>query len=107
MTEHSLDRLYRQVVSRKSADPQTSYTARLFKEGVAKCAKKLGEEGVEAALAGVLGDHKGLVAESADLLYHLAVVWAVVGVAPDEVYAELKARENKSGLDEKASRRGT
>ncbi len=56
--------------------PQQSYTARLFKEGIAKCAKKLGEEGVEAALAGALGDHKGLVLESADLLYHLAVVWA-------------------------------
>jgi phosphoribosyl-ATP pyrophosphohydrolase len=107
MTEHSLDRLYKQVVSRKNADPQVSYTARLFKDGIAKCAKKLGEEGVEAALAGVLGDHKGLVAESADLLYHLIVVWAAVGVTPDEVYAELKARESKSGIDEKASRRGT
>ena len=107
MSEHSLDRLYNQVVSRKNADPQVSYTARLFKDGIAKCAKKLGEEGVEAALAGVLGDHKGLVAESADLLYHLIVVWAVVGVTPDEVYAELKAREKQSGIDEKASRRGT
>ena len=107
MTEHSLDRLYNQVISRKGADPQQSYTARLFKDGIEKCAKKLGEEGVEAALAGALKDHKGLVLESADLLYHLAVMWAVVGVKPDEVYAELRARENKSGLDEKASRRGT
>jgi phosphoribosyl-ATP pyrophosphohydrolase len=107
MTEHSLDRLYSQIVSRKGADPKTSYTARLFGEGIEKCAKKLGEEGVEAALAGALNHHKELVAESADLLYHLLVVWAMVGVKPDEVYAELKARENKSGLDEKASRRGT
>jgi phosphoribosyl-ATP pyrophosphohydrolase len=107
MTEHSLDRLYNQIVSRKGADPKVSYTARLINDGIAKCAKKLGEEGVEAALAGALGDHKGLVSESADLLYHLLVVWAVVGVKPDEVYAELKARETKSGLDEKASRRGT
>src|SRR3954466_11847372 len=107
MTEHSLDRLYNQIVSRKTADPQTSYTARLYRDGIAKCAKKLGEEGVEAALAGVLRDHKGLVLESADLLYHLLVVWAIVGVKPEEVYAELQARENKSGLDEKASRRGT
>lgn len=107
MTEHSLDRLFNQIVSRKGADPKVSYTSRLFNDGIAKCAKKLGEEGVEAALAGVLNDHKGLVAESADLLYHLLVVWALVGVKPDEVYAELKARENKSGLDEKASRRGT
>jgi phosphoribosyl-ATP pyrophosphohydrolase len=107
MTEHSLDWLYNQVVSRKNADPKVSYTARLFGEGIGKCAKKLGEEGVEAALAGAFGDHKGLVSESADLLYHLLVVWALVGVKPEEVYAELKARENKSGLDEKASRRGT
>ncbi len=74
MTEHSLDRLYGQVVSRKNADPQVSYTARLFKEGITKCAKKLGEEGVEAALSGVTGDRKGLISESADLLYHLIVV---------------------------------
>ncbi len=107
MTEHSLDRLYSQVISRKGADPKVSYTARLFKDGIGKCAKKLGEEGVEAALAGVTNDHKGLVAESADLLYHLIVVWAMVGVKPEEVYAELSARENKSGIDEKASRRGT
>lgn len=107
MSEHSLDRLFNQVVSRKNADPQQSYTARLFKEGVAKCAKKLGEEGVEAALAGALGDRKELIAESADLLYHLVVLWAIVGVKPEEVYAELTARENQSGLVEKASRRGT
>jgi phosphoribosyl-ATP pyrophosphohydrolase len=107
MTEHSLDRLYNQVVSRKGADPQKSYTARLYKDGIAKCAKKLGEEGVEAALAGVLHDKKGLISESADLIYHLVVVWAMVGVTPDEVYAELTARESQSGLGEKASRRGT
>lgn len=106
MTEHSLDRLFNQVMVRKSADPQQSYTARLFKDGVAKCAKKLGEEGVEAALAGALGDHKGLVSESADLLYHLTVLWAIVGVTPAEVYAELQARENRSGLDDKAGRKG-
>lgn len=107
MTEHSVDRLYNQVVSRRNADPKVSYTARLLGEGVGKCAKKLGEEGVEAALAAALNDRKGLVSESADLLYHLVVVWALMGVKPDEVYAELLARENKSGIDEKASRRGT
>jgi len=107
MTEHSVDRLYKQVVSRKGADPKVSYTARLFGEGVGKCAKKLGEEGVEAALAAALNDRKGLISESADLIYHLVVVWALMGVKPDEVYAELTARENKSGIDEKASRRGT
>ena len=106
MTEHSLDRLFNQVVMRKSADPQQSYTAKLFKDGVAKCAKKLGEEGVEAALAGALGDHRSLVTESADLLYHLTVLWAIVGVTPAEVYAELQAREGRSGLDDKAGRKG-
>ena len=106
MTEHSLDRHFNQVTARMTADPQKSYTAKLFKDGVAKCAKKLGEEGVEAALAGALGDHKGLVAESADLLYHLTVLWAIVGVAPNEVYAELQEREKRSGLDDKAGRKG-
>jgi phosphoribosyl-ATP pyrophosphohydrolase len=105
MTEHPMDRLYEQVSLRKSADPQVSYTAKLFKEGLAKCAKKVGEEGVETALAAVGGDKSALILESADLLYHLAVLWAATGVNPSEVYRELAAREGRSGLDVKAARK--
>jgi phosphoribosyl-ATP pyrophosphohydrolase len=101
---HPIDRLFAIVESRKTADPGASYTASLIKEGVGRCAKKFGEESVEALLAAVTGDHKGTVAESADVLYHLMVLWAASGVAPAEVYAELRRREGQSGLEEKASR---
>ena len=106
MNEHPFDRLYDQVLARKSADPARSYTAKLLKEGVAKCAKKVGEEGVEVALAALAGDKKERVAESADLLYPLCVLWVASGVDPADVYQELQAREGRSGLDDKAARKG-
>ena len=106
MTEHPFDRLYDQVLARKSADPARSYTAKLLKEGVVKCAKKVGEEGVEVGLAAVAGDKKERIAESADLLYHLCVLWVAAGVDPADVYQELQAREGRSGLDDKAARKG-
>jgi phosphoribosyl-ATP pyrophosphohydrolase len=106
MTEHPFDRLFAQVSLRKDASPEASYTAKLLKEGIFKCAKKVGEEGVEAALAAVSGDKKTTVEESADLLYHLAVMWVAAGVTPEMVYAELTAREGRSGLDDKAARKG-
>lgn len=106
MSEHPVDRLYSQVLARKSADPSLSYTAKLLKEGVAKCAKKVGEEGVEVGIAALSGTSKERVAESADLLYHLCVLWVAAGVDPNEVFAELTAREGRSGLDDKAARKG-
>lgn len=106
MSEHPIDRLHAQVLLRKSADPAQSYTAKLFGEGTAKCAKKVGEEAVEVAIACLGDDHKAKVEESADLLYHLCVLWAASGVKPEDVYAELHARENRSGLDSKAARKG-
>jgi phosphoribosyl-ATP pyrophosphohydrolase len=106
MTEHPLDRLYDQVLARKSADPARSYTAKLLNEGVAKCAKKVGEEGVEVGIAALVGDARERVAESADLLYHLCVLWVAAGIDPADVYAELAAREGRSGLDDKAARKG-
>lgn len=106
MSEHPIDRLHAQVLLRKSADPAQSYTSKLFSEGTAKCAKKVGEEAVEVAIACLGDDHKSKVEESADLLYHLCVLWAASGVSPAEVYAELAARENRSGLDSKAARKG-
>lgn len=107
MSEHPIDRLYDQVLARKSADPSKSYTAKLLREGVTKCAKKVGEEGVEVGIAAIAGDKRERVAESADLLYHLCVLWVAADVDPQDVYAELAARENRSGLDDKAARKGT
>ena len=105
MSEHSLDRLCATIAARKGADAQTSYTAKLLAAGVEKCAKKFGEEAVEAVIAATASDAKALTAESADVLYHLLVLWAAAGVTPDDVYAALKAREAQSGLQEKASRK--
>ena len=106
MNQHAIDRLYQQVQIRTNADPAQSYTAKLLKEGVAKCAKKVGEEAVEVAIAALAGDKRERVCESADLLYHLCVLWVASGIDPAEVYAELNAREGRSGLDDKAARKG-
>jgi phosphoribosyl-ATP pyrophosphohydrolase len=102
--EHVLDRLYLVIDSRKGADPDTSYTARLFSRGRQQIAKKLGEEAVEALIEGIRGDRPKLVGESADMLYHLLTLWAAVGVKPKAVWTELARREGLSGIAEKASR---
>src|SRR5258708_24579774 len=78
----ALERLWRVIEARRGADPETSYTARLFARGNAKIAQKLGEEAVEAVIEGVRGDRAALVGGSADLFYHLPVLWAAVGVSP-------------------------
>jgi len=102
--DHALDRLFAIIAARKTADAGTSYTARLLKDGVERCAKKFGEEAVEAAIAAVAGKRDATIAESADALYHLLVLWAACGIEPEEVYGALAAREGRSGLEEKASR---
>ncbi len=99
-----LQRLYDVIEARKGDDPEASYTARLFADGLPKIAQKLGEEAVETVIAGASGDADGTVRESADLLYHLLVLWAQLGIAPDDVWAELNRREGTSGLTEKAAR---
>ena len=104
MTDHALDRLFATIIARKGADAGASYTAQLLTAGMEKCAKKFGEEAVETVIAAVARDPQALAAESADVLYHLAVLWAAAGITPDDVYAVLKAREAQSGLAEKASR---
>jgi phosphoribosyl-ATP pyrophosphohydrolase len=103
--EHVLDRLYLVIDSRKGADPDTSYTARLFSRGRQQIAKKLGEEAVEALIEGIRGDRPKLVGESADMLYHLLTLWAAIGVKPKAVWTELARREGLSGIAEKASRK--
>ena len=103
--EHVLDRLYVVIDSRKGADPDTSYTARLFSRGRQQIAKKLGEEAVETVIAAVENDRDHLIAESADLLFHLLVLLKARGVKLDEVEAALAQRTSISGLEEKASRK--
>jgi len=100
----TLDRLWLTIQSRRGADPQSSYTARLFARGRAKIAQKLGEEAVETVIEGVGDNRAALVGESADLLYHLLVLWAAAGVSPADVAAELVRRENISGIAEKRAR---
>ena len=100
----ALDRLWRVIQSRRGADPQSSYTARLFSRGRTKIAQKLGEEAVEAVIEGVRDNPSGLVGESADLLYHLLVLWAAAGISPADVATELMRREGTSGIEEKRAR---
>jgi phosphoribosyl-ATP pyrophosphohydrolase len=99
-----LERLYAVIESRRGADPDTSWTAKLFATGLPKIAQKTGEEAVETVIAAMGGDKAALTAESADLLYHLLVLWAEAGVAPADVWAELARREGTSGIDEKSAR---
>ena len=101
-----LDRLYAVIESRRSADPERSHTARLLAKATAKIAQKLGEEAIETVIAGIEGEPAVLAAESADLLYHLLVLWADRGIRPEEVWGELERRRSSSGIDEKASRKG-
>jgi phosphoribosyl-ATP pyrophosphohydrolase len=101
----TLERLWQAIESRRGADPETSYTARLFARGTVKIAQKLGEEAVEAVIEGVRGDRVALVGESADVLYHLLVLWAACGIGPADVAAELARREGTSGIAEKKGRK--
>jgi phosphoribosyl-ATP pyrophosphohydrolase len=101
----AIDRLFATIAARKGADPSQSYTASLLAAGVEKCARKFGEEAVEAIVAAVGRDRAELVKESADVLYHLLTLWTAAGITPEEVYAELSGREAQSGLAEKASRK--
>ena len=99
-----MDRLWNVVLSRREADPTISHSARLLSRGMPKVAQKFGEEAVECLIEAVSGNHDALVAESADVLYHLIVMWVAAGVEPNEVWAELERREGISGVLEKASR---
>ena len=105
MDKHAIDTLFEVIQSRQGADPETSYTAKLFAKGRKKIAQKVGEEAVETALAALAEGPAGVAAESADLLYHLLVLWAEMGVSPDDVWAELNRRAGVSGIDEKNSRK--
>jgi phosphoribosyl-ATP pyrophosphohydrolase len=105
MAKFTLHDLERRVQDRATESAEVSYTRKLLDRGVVHCAKKLGEEAVEAALAAVSENKTRLIGEAADVLYHLLVVLHARGVALDEVEAELGARTRQSGLDEKAARK--
>ena len=104
MSELSLEQLAETIAQRARSDDPSSYTAKLMRDGVAKCAKKLGEEAVEAALAAVQGNTEELTREAADVLYHLLVLLEVAGVPFSAVKAELGRRTGRTGLAEKAAR---
>jgi len=103
-SEFTLQSLAERVKERAQASGDVSYTRKLIDRGIAHCAKKLGEEAVEAAIAAIAEDRDRVIAETADLLYHLLVVLEARGIALAEVEAELARRTAKSGLDEKAAR---
>lgn len=100
----ALHRLAATIAARSSADPDSSWTARLLAKGPERCAEKFGEEAIEAVIEAVRGDRGRLTAEAADVLYHLLVMCAARGVTLDEIEAELQQREARSGLEEKAAR---
>ena len=100
----TLQRLYETIQSRRGASPEESYTAKLFAKGRSKIAQKVGEEAVELAIAAVTDKKRGMVGESADLLYHMLALWVECGIEPKEVMEILQQREGVSGIAEKRSR---
>jgi phosphoribosyl-ATP pyrophosphohydrolase len=100
-----LDRLWQTIENRRAAgDVENSHSARLLARGTAKVAQKLGEEAVECVIEAAQGRRPEIILESADVLYHLLVVWVDAGIRPEEVWAELRRREGISGIAEKAAR---
>jgi phosphoribosyl-ATP pyrophosphohydrolase len=97
MADDMLGRLYATILAKRGTDPASSYTAKLFQSGTPKIAQKVGEEAVEIVIEALRQRPERLVAESADLLYHLLVLWADAGITPEQVWAELARREGVSG----------
>ena len=100
----ALERLAATIATRKGADPESSWTAKLLAKGPEKCAEKFGEEAIEAIIEAVKGDREKLASEAADVLYHLLVMLTARDVTLDQVLAVLEAREGTSGIAEKAAR---
>jgi phosphoribosyl-ATP pyrophosphohydrolase len=101
----AIDRLEAVVRARRSADPDSSYVAKLTAKGRAKIAQKLGEEAVETVIAAIQGDREAVTSEAADLIFHLSILLADLDLSFADVFAELDRREGVSGLVEKASRK--
>lgn len=99
-----VDRLFDVIEQRRHADPASSHTAKLFAKGTRKIAQKVGEEAVEVVIEAVRGKRERTIEESADLMYHLLVLWADAHIRPSEIWDELTRREGISGVVEKAGR---
>ena len=99
-----LDCLFDVIVEKSTGDPEKRYTAKLFSRGTGKIAQKVGEEAVETVVAAVGRNDKEVIAESADLLFHMMVLWAELGLSPNDIRDELARREGISGIDEKNGR---
>jgi phosphoribosyl-ATP pyrophosphohydrolase len=100
----TLSRLAETIAARRTADPETSWVARLHAKGVPTIARKLGEEALETVIAALGGSREELISEAADTLFHLLVLLDAKGVSLQEVLAELERREGRSGIEERASR---
>lgn len=105
--DHIVDRLFAVIQSRRNADAADSYIAALHARGIEKIAAKIGEEAAETIVEAVRGDRSKIAAESADLLFHLMVLWSQCGLAPADVFSVLESRFGVSGLSEKAGRERT
>ena len=105
MAEDTLNKLQDVITARRGGNPDTSYVAKLFKKGINKIAEKVGEESFETVIASLNEEKENVVNESADLLFHLSVLWAARDVTPDDVMKELERRMGISGLDEKSARK--
>jgi len=103
-THRFIDALFQTIKDRQGADPESSYTARLFEGGVENMARKIGEEATEVIVAALRETPAHVVSESADLIYHLMVLWAEQGITPKDVLDELEGRAGMSGIEEKDSR---
>jgi len=97
----SINRLYASVLAARDRDPALSRTSKLFRDGVQKMAKKLVEEAIEVGLDAVQMNREAVILESADVLYHLAVIWAECGVTPQDAFNEIERRERLYGIAEK------
>jgi len=103
----SIDRLYTAVMAARNADPSVSRTARLLRSGPSKMAKKLAEEAVEVVIDALNGENEAVVRESADLLYHLVVLWVSAGLKPTDIWKEMARRERLFGIAEKLQKEPT
>jgi phosphoribosyl-ATP pyrophosphohydrolase len=100
-----LEKLGKVIEQRRGANPKNSYVAKLFKKGTGKICQKIGEEATEVVVAALSEKKKHVISESADLLFHLSMLWADKGIKPSDVMDELDSRMGISGLDEKAARK--
>ena len=100
-----LEELFEVIKERQDADPEKSYAAKLFERGRPKIAQKFGEEAVELVIEAIADNKKDAVAESADVLFHMLMLWADMGIKPEKVMKELEKRKGKSGIEEKKNRK--